>query len=115
MNDYISRQEALNKLSGLRRYVLPNVLLGIQLQFESNVREMLERLPAADVVEVVRCKDCRFAHLTYQGDCKQCDKVLDDDDFHITVYYDGDHYCGFGERREDEVNRCRRAVRNFQR
>ena len=57
--------------------------------------------PSADVVEVVRCKDCKFAHLTYSGDCKYCDNVRDDDDFHITVYYSGDHYCSYGERRRN--------------
>lgn len=40
------------------------------------IEENIERLPAADVVEVVRCKDC--------ADKKACDVwgiYLDDDDF----------------------------------
>ena len=62
----------------------------------------IDDIPTADVVEVVRCKDCKYAQLTYDGDCKFCLKVTDEDDIPMTVYYDGDHYCGFAERREDE-------------
>ena len=51
--------------------------------------------------ELVRCKDCRFAHRTYDGACKQCEQIKDDDDVMLTVYFPGDHYCAYGERRTD--------------
>ena len=53
-----------------------------------------------DMVEVVRCKDCRFAHLTYDGMCKQCEQIKDDDDVMLTVYFPVNHYCAYGERKE---------------
>ena len=53
----------------------------------------LEHMPAADVVPVVRCKDCRFAkpHKTISGkemlDCIVTNQLLCHDDF-----------CSYGER-----------------
>ena len=55
-----------------------------------------------DMVEVVRCKDCRFAHMTYDGLCKQCDNATDDDDIKLTLYLPGDFYCAFGERKDGD-------------
>lgn len=52
------------------------------------------------IIEVVPCKECKFSHMTYGGQCKYCDMTLDDDDNYIECYFDGDHFCGFGERRE---------------
>lgn len=46
--------------------------------------------PAADLVEVVRCKDCKW-HDSVDGPMRQCD-ITDDDDF-----------CSYGER-EDKQN-----------
>ena len=53
--------------------------------------------PTADVVEVVRCKDCDW----YREDGGICVNS------HCTKSYYGcrvrkDHYCSFGERRDDE-------------
>ena len=49
--------------------------------------------PAADVVEVVRCKDCKFCTETYDnGDC-WCSH-----DEHLQ-WFKVNHFCGYGERR----------------
>lgn len=52
--------------------------------------------------EIVRCKDCRFAHLTYDGLCKQCEQIMDDEDNMLTLYLPVDFYCAFGERKDGE-------------
>ena len=57
-----------------------------------------------EVQKLVRCKDCKKAHMTYDGDCKYCDEWKDDDDNCITVYHDGDFFCGYGERKDDETD-----------
>lgn len=44
---------------------------------------------AADVVEVVRCKDCKW-HDSVDGPMRQCD-ITDDDDF-----------CSYGERKDKQ-------------
>lgn len=67
----------------------------------SRVVEIIDNAPTVDAVEVVRCKDCKYAHMTYGGECKSCDMWKDDDDFTMTLYLDGDFYCAFAERRED--------------
>lgn len=50
-----------------------------------------------DMVEVVRCKDCKHAHMTYGGECKYCDMWEEDGE---ALYLEGDFFCAYGERRE---------------
>lgn len=50
--------------------------------------------PIADVVEVVRCKDCKWFN---QIGCAI--RIVDDSDKPTE-----NDYCSFGERREDEVH-----------
>lgn len=57
--------------------------------------EHLSDIPTADVVEVVRCKDCEYGE-------------VDDDDFPDQYFCnyegdkwnDGNHFCSYGERKE---------------
>lgn len=48
--------------------------------------------------ELVRCKDCKYTHMTYGGECKYCDNWVDDDGFPLELYLDGDFFCGSGEK-----------------
>lgn len=57
-----------------------------------------EIAPTIDAVEVVRCKECKHSHMTYDGRCKYCGKWEGDGE---ALYLEGDFYCAFGERRED--------------
>ena len=58
---------------------------------------VIDDLPDADVVEVVRCKDCIYAFMTIDGEAaKYCD-MFDSDD---GVFFDKDFYCAYGERKE---------------
>lgn len=66
---------------------------------EIDFKEMLREAPTIDIV---RCKECKYAHMTYGGDCKYCDMWKDDDDICIELYLDGDFYCADGERKESE-------------
>lgn len=52
------------------------------------------------LIEIVQCKECKNSHMTYDGKCKYCDLERDDDDNFIECYFDGDHFCSDGERRE---------------
>ncbi len=54
-----------------------------------------------DAMPVVRCKDCKYAHKTYDGDCKYCDMFTDDDGNPIERYRSGDWFCADGERRTE--------------
>lgn len=48
--------------------------------------------------DIIRCKDCKHAHITYGGEVKYCDVWFPDE----SHYIDTDNYCSFGERKEDE-------------
>ena len=51
-------------------------------------------------IDIVHCGECKYAHMTYGGECKYCDNITDDDGNLIEVYYDGSHFCSDGERSE---------------
>ena len=51
--------------------------------------ELLKYVPAADVVEVVRCEDCDVPHNKWTG-CPKLNGLIPPPDF----------YCAYGERKE---------------
>lgn len=61
-------------------------------------RKLIVGAPTIDAVPIVRCKDCRYAHMTYGGECKYCDFWQEDGG--EALYLDGDFYCAAGERKE---------------
>ena len=56
---------------------------------KKSLRETIDFVPAADVVEVVRCKDCEFNDDGYRCPFREAGWG-----------YDPDRYCSFGERKE---------------
>lgn len=54
------------------------------------LRNRINKLPAIDAVEVVRCEDCDVPHNKWTG-CPMLNGLVTPPDF----------YCGFGERREE--------------
>ena len=66
-----------------------------------DLREMLdeiENLPTVQV-DVIHCRDCRYAHMTYDGYVKYCDCSKDEYGNLESLYLDGDFFCGFAERK----------------
>jgi hypothetical protein len=53
-----------------------------------------------DMVEVVRCKDCRFRKSTFNGDGYFC-SVWDTDDYEEAYVKDND-FCSYGERKDND-------------
>lgn len=74
----------------VRRLKHSPLFLGTNMQFKDGVIDLVEKQPTADVVEVVRCKDC--IHSSYYG--KIC---------HYSVGRDvsPDHYCSYAKRSEN--------------
>ena len=61
----------------------------------ANVVGVLLHMPAADVVEVVRCKDCKhWGGETFGYICKEWSGMT------FRNYTKPDHYCSRGERKE---------------
>ena len=88
MADYISRQKAIEAIMDL-----PNCPNGYSDTYDKAcIIGMLEEVQTADVVEVVRCKDCKY----FVDEGMYCENNI------ITQF---DHfYCYYGERREDGNN-----------
>lgn len=62
-------------------------------------KKELRYCKTVDAIPVVRCKDCKYAHLTYDGECKYCDAWSDKfDGQQEQLYLSGYFYCSFGER-----------------
>lgn len=58
-----------------------------------------------DAIPLVRCRECKYSTLTYQGEMKYCEKLARKDeygDFDPTFYVSGDWYCADGEREVQE-------------
>ena len=85
MTDYISRQAAMK----LIEEDIPITLNPIEVV--ANILAELEGVPSADVVEVVRCKDCKWYNKSgcaiYIAD--DTDKPTDND------------YCSYAERKDE--------------
>lgn len=71
-------------------------LIGELVDSHGNVHyEDLKNLPTADVVEVVRCKDCKH----WSKEFKAC--YMHD----FCEIFQSDYYCASGERKEDDKER----------
>ena len=97
MSRYIDADELLTHVKDLRI----NTAEGYEFRHRCIDPQYVYDAPTADVVTVVRCKDCKYAHMTYDGECKYCDKMKERADGEsISLYLPGDWFCADGERRE---------------
>lgn len=55
------------------------------------LKSHIDAIPAADVVQVVRCKDCAVPHNRWTG-CPKLNGLVTPPDF----------YCSYGERRKED-------------
>lgn len=80
MSDYIKREDAI------KRFTFATLdCLGMEPTIRaSDVVKALESLPAADVVEAVRCKDCKsfwYDEREVSGKCSRHDIVMEISDY----------------------------------
>lgn len=55
----------------------------------------IDKEPAADVVEVVRCRDCKHSYrIDGAKEEYDCAKISA-----FAKFFPGDHFCGYGERK----------------
>lgn len=90
MKEYIEKEAFKQHLRELKKQV-NEIMPGQSVISGTTLSELIDRFPAADVVEVVRCKDCRY--LTYSDMYGECGKAL------LGVVTPND-YCSHGERKE---------------
>lgn len=91
MSDYIKREDAIKAFKRVLDEDFPYIS-------EETPRERIAAIPSADVVEVIRCKDCKHHE----------DFLFSDNDNVVCWVHDVDivvaknGYCNCGEREEQE-------------
>jgi hypothetical protein len=96
MAEYIDRDMVINKRRKMSEYDEAGWCVTCQA-----VRvEDIENTPSADVVEVVRCKDCKFAfpYRNYYY-CENEDSPFTNSDWAVCL--NGYDFCSYGERRSE--------------
>ena len=79
MSDYIKREDAIKALEG----------------WKISGEMILATVPSADVVEVVRCKNCKFRYYDNERDLFYCQKYYGMGDVR------DENFCSYGERAEE--------------
>ena len=92
--EYIERKKALEKVIEVEHY--DPELSGVVLH--RYIKEIdLKDIPAADVVEVVRCRECKHSYrIDGAKEEYDCAKISA-----FAKFFPGDHFCGYGERKTD--------------
>lgn len=82
-----------------------------ELQQDGTLREVADPPRSADMVSVVRCRDCKHGHITIDGKCcKWCDLLATHEPdgggdppngYDPEPYFDADFFCAWGERRAE--------------
>lgn len=116
MAEYIEREALLNRLKTKVKRITPIEESRDMFYHDSGVngaltRAMLEaeNAPAADVVPVVRCKDCRYSRgLNEKERLCVCDNALicKNSEAHVDGWNPvwPDDFCSYGEKKEAEGN-----------
>lgn len=97
MTDYIKRKDAYmiaNDIAMMYATEYTKREYGVA----DRITQEILRLQAADVVEVVRCKDCKHKYVIQAKDrfYKVENRYYTCD--YMNCRYDENHYCSFGER-----------------
>lgn len=93
-NEYISREAAIDAVLSYNGYFQDQLSTNnMILKMEAEVA--IDDVPAADVVEVVRCKDCVF-YRSATGFCHYHSKEYDGGEYWDK--FGSDDFCSRGER-----------------
>lgn len=96
MAEYIEREAALKELN--RNSITKKLTLANGV----SIFDTIKNIPAADVVEVVRCKDCMWWYPREYGSViGRCENPYNG---LATEYIEEDDFCSFGERKEGAEN-----------
>lgn len=66
--------------------------------------EAILKAPTFDAEPVVRCRKCRYAHLTEDGmQLKYCDNWCDDNQIAMELYLPSSFYCAYAKEIKSDV------------
>ena len=99
MAEYIDKEKLLQKLSRMIDYCEnDNKVTGLTSLFQ--VVAAIMDCPNADVVEVVRCKDCKF-----RGTDNCSNSYYSEYEGAYVDPMDDDNFCSYGERRKENISK----------
>ena len=97
-DDYIKREDAIERLSyHADFYQNDREFGGEEMLYKDSALNEISELPSADVVEVVRCKDCKYWKDS-DGVYRRGFDAESKCPLNLKEVYEGTFYCGFGER-----------------
>lgn len=109
MAEYIDRETAIKAVEKADYTAIADDADSCKADY---LREIIESVPAADVVPVVRCKNCKYAYINSFSVasgvvfCSSSMKAMQQDDF-----------CSYGERMDggadNEIRERRQGVRQY--
>lgn len=90
MSEYIERKAVINKINEIpSHFDSGDIKYGIEIAIQA-----IKDTPTTDVVEIVRCKDCRHYVAEYcTRDIKSRTNMF---------YMRADDFCSYGERKDEE-------------
>ena len=88
MTEYIKREDAIDTVLDIY-FNTPDINLSCE-KFEAAIR----KIPAADVVPVVRCQECKYRFRNNGHEKSGC-PIID-----TNIWMDDDDFCSHGERKE---------------
>jgi hypothetical protein len=92
MGEYISRGDLLN--------VINTNVAEAHNERCCQLLEAILKAPTADVVEVVRCKDCKFWGIPHANDVEKSHYCCRDNMWCMPLRF-ADDFCSYGERKEN--------------
>lgn len=84
--EYIDKEFVINTIHELKAKPLPKTILLEHLQ------QIIEDISANNIMEVVRCKDCKYYRKMYKLCSCRSDK--------FNVYLNDNDFCSYGERKD---------------
>ncbi len=98
MKEYIEREAAIEAIE--------NDCLELVYYTKEDAIQCVKAIPAADVAEVVRCKDCKYSGMYCFGTSKEetlaCLETEEDGFIRFATSVKADDYCSRGERKMDK-------------
>ena len=92
MDEYIEREAAIKAIEKADYTLIANDADDCKADY---LREIIESVPAADVVPVVRCKDCKYTYINPSG------AILCSSSMHMKKQ---DGFCDYGDIKDGGVD-----------
>jgi hypothetical protein len=107
--EFIEREALLKDISESVVFSVKEGQPSLEIRGANKITDRIKAAPAADVVEVVRCKDCKYNKKADGNDgiiiCN-IDGETDEEtgiDYGFVTYCSENHFCSYGERREEDA------------